>query len=61
MRCHYYDEWRGPVDNILYQSKLIGLRGQLPHYSFYKPASLQRSDTAVSFVFENAGPIKRLV
>ena len=61
MKCHYYDEWRGPVDNIVYQSKLIGLRGNLPDYDFYKPAQLQRTGTAVSFLFETPGAIKRLV
>ena len=35
--------------------------GNLPDYDFYKPAQLQRTGTAVSFLFETPGAVKRLV
>ena len=39
----YFDAWRGPVNNIIYQSKLIGIRGNHPTYPFYQPVELQIS------------------
>ena len=61
MRCNYYDKWVGPVNDIPYQIKLIGLRGNLPDYDCYKPARLQRTDTAVSYVYQTPSTTKRLV
>ena len=39
----YFEAWRGPVNNIIYQSKLIGIRGNHPTYPFYQPVELQIS------------------
>jgi len=61
VRTTYYEEWRGPVDNIHYQSKLIGLRGNLPTYNHYLPGEIQITDDAVAFVFNSPGTIKPLV
>jgi hypothetical protein len=61
VRCRYYDDWRGPVDNIHYQSKLIGLRGNLPTYNHYLPGEIQITDDDVAFVFNSPGTIKPLV
>ncbi len=60
VRTTYYEEWRGAVDNIHYQSMLIGLRGNLRAYSHYKPSYMQRSGTAVAYIFETPGAIQQL-
>ena len=61
VRGRYYDEWRGQVDNIHYQSKLIGLRGNVPTYKHYLQGEIQITDDAVAFVFHSPGTIKPLV
>jgi hypothetical protein len=62
-RCKstWYDAVEWPVHDIVYQAKLIALRGNCKKYPGYLPGTLQRSPPEYAWPFELAGPCKPLV
>jgi hypothetical protein len=57
----YFETWRGLVHDIIYLSKLIGVRGNHPGYPSYRPVELQISQQDFAWVFKAEAPSQSLV
>jgi hypothetical protein len=60
IRGGYFETCKGQVHDTIYQSKLIGVRGNHPAYPCYKPVELQVSQQDYAWVFNADGPSKSL-